>query len=334
MQKIKRQLCGCLAALLLTGGSMGVWAATPAEVIPIGRAAGIKMSADGVMVVRLSGVSTAAGEAYPAKQAGLREGDLIVSAKGEPVSSNTGLQRLVTDGKPIALQIRREGKAMDIEITPVQDTAGQYKLGVMVRDSMAGIGTITYVDPATGAYGSLGHGICDLDTGVLLPLGKGSVMEAAVSSVEKGAAGKPGELKGEFNLQHDMGTVDKNTRNGVFGVLSDDSYYHSLAAMPVASRDEVRPGEAHILSNIENEQAVRYTVEILKIYDEDEDMGMLIKVTDPALLRATGGIVQGMSGSPVIQNGKLIGAVTHVLVNDPTKGYAIFLEKMLAEMEK
>ncbi|WP_143436119.1 SpoIVB peptidase [Intestinibacillus massiliensis] len=335
---VRRLGSSLLAAAILAGSGLTAYAAAPAEVIPIGRTAGIKMSAEGVMVVRLSGVQTAIGEVYPAKQAGLHEGDQIVSADGKQVTSNESLQKTVAAAgeKAVALQVRRDGQAMEVKVIPVMDTTGQYKIGVMVRDSMAGIGTITYVDPDTGAYGSLGHGICDMDTGVLLPLGKGSVMESAVSGVQKGEAGKPGELKGEFNLQQDMGSVVKNTDSGVFGTLTDDSYYKALGKMQVAAASEVKAGPAQILSNIEGEETALYDVEIVKIYDENDDLGrcMMLHVTDPKLLDKTGGIVQGMSGSPLIQNGKLVGAVTHVLVNDPTRGYAIFVEKMLEEMAK
>lgn len=296
------------------------------------------MLAEGVMVVRISAVQTANGEQYPAKQAGLREGDQIVTANGQQVTSNESLQKAVTaaGNKTITLKISREGQQLELKVMPVCDKGGKYKIGVMVRDSMAGIGTITYVDPQTGEYGSLGHGICDTDTGALLPLAKGNVMEAAVSGVQKGEAGKPGELKGEFNLQQDMGTVEKNTPNGVFGVLTDDSYYKTLSKMQVAKTEEVQVGPAQVLSNIEGESTALYNVEITKIYDENDELGrcMMLHVTDPKLLQKTGGIVQGMSGSPVIQNGKLVGAVTHVLVNDPTRGYAIFIEKMIGEMKK
>ncbi len=312
--------------------------AAPESVVPVGRAAGIRLTADGVMVVRLSGVQTSVGMVYPAKQAGLREGDMILTADDKKIQSNEDLQKAVTgaDGKAVQLTLRRDSMQKNISVTPVADMSGAYRIGVMVRDSMAGIGTITYVDPATGAYGSLGHGICDTETGALLPMSKGAVTEAEVTEVKRGQSGDPGELHGAFNLQHDMGTVEKNTTSGIFGVLEDDTYYAKLACVPVAQSGEIHTGAAQILSNVEGKKVQSYEVEVTKLYDEDDELGwcMLLHVTDPTLLQKTGGIVQGMSGSPVLQDGKLIGAVTHVLVNDPTRGYAIFIERMFEEMEK
>ena len=337
--KSRRVSGAVLAAVFLLFTTVtGARAAELSEVVPVGRAAGIKLAADGVMVVRLSGVQTEVGMVYPAKQAGLAEGDMILTANDKTVDSNEALQKAVAaaDGGAVSLAIKRSGEAKTVEVHPVQDTGGSYKIGVMVRDSMAGIGTITYVDPATGRYGSLGHGICDTETGVLLPLATGSVTEAEVTDVKRGESGDPGELHGSFNQQKDMGTVTKNTASGIYGVLTDDTYFKSLASVPVAAPGEVKVGPAQVLCNIEGEQTVTYDVEIAKVYGENDELGrcMLLHVTDPALLEKTGGIVQGMSGSPVLQNGKLIGAVTHVLVNDPTRGYAIFIENMLDEMEK
>lgn len=335
----KRSVSAVLTAVLLLSSSVfTAYAANPTEVIPIGRTAGIKMLAEGVVVVKIGAVQTADGEVYPAKKAGLQEGDQIITANNQSITSNESLQKAVKTlgNEELLLKIRRNGAEMSLKISPVCDTAGTKKIGVMVRDSIAGIGTITYVDPETGAYGSLGHGICDTDTGVLLPLGQGNVMEAAVNNVKKGEAGKPGELQGEFNLQQDMGTVEKNTVNGIFGKLTSNDYYKALDKVPVAQPGEVKAGPAQILSNVEGKATDLYNVEIVKIYEKDDDLErcMMLHVTDPRLIQTTGGIVQGMSGSPVIQNGKLVGAVTHVLVNDPTRGYAIFIEKMLDEMEK
>lgn len=307
------------------------------EVIPIGRTAGIKLTADGVMVVRLSDIQTQQGKICPAKQAGLREGDMILTADGKAIDSNEALKQAVAAAKndTLMLDIRRSGTAQKLEIRPVMDLSGEKRIGVMVRDSIAGIGTITYVNPENGEYGSLGHGICDAELGILLPLSQGSIMEASVTQVQKGKAGEPGALQGEFNLQQDMGSVTENTATGIFGKFTDDSYYHSLPTVKVAQESEIQVGQAQILSNIHGEESKLYTVEIEKIFDDSDDLGrgMLLHVTDQELLEQTGGIVQGMSGSPVMQNGKLVGAVTHVLVNDPTRGYAVFINKMLDEME-
>ena len=209
-----------------------------------------------------------------------------------------------------------------------------YRLGVIVRDGMAGIGTLTYVDPETGSYGALGHGVCDSDTGVLLPLGEGTLLHSLVGAVQRGQSGRPGALQGEFPAGSAVGTVDENTESGIFGTVTDASVYQPLDAVPVADAADIHTGAAEILSNVEGDTVQSYSVEVIKVYPADDAYGrsMMLRVTDPDLLDKTGGIVQGMSGSPVLQDGKLIGAVTHVLVDDPTCGYAISIERMLEEM--
>ncbi len=320
------RMCAVLAALALSVGT----ALAAQSLVPVGRAAGIKLHADGIMIASLDPVTTSVGPVSPAERAGLSPGDVILTANGQTVDTNDGLQQVIeqSNGQAIALHVRRDGEELDVSVTPVQDTGGTYRLGVMIRDGMAGIGTITYVDPETGAYGSLGHGICDGESGVLVPLAEGSLMEASVAGVQKGASGAPGALQGEFNLQEDMGTVEKNTDTGIFGVLTDDSYYDGLDCLPIA---DAQTGTCEIWSNVEGETVGHYTAEITKLYGEggENDRSMVIHVTDPDLIEKTGGIVQGMSGSPVVQDGKLVGAVTHVLVNDPTRGYAVEIEKML-----
>ena len=187
---------------------------------------------------------------------------------------------------------------------------------MLARDSLAGIGTLTYVDPQTGAFGSLGHGICDSETGVLLPLQEGTIIHSTVSSVQRGKAGEPGSLQGEFSTEKPLGTVAQNTESGIFGTITDDSLYGELQCVPVASADEIKIGDAEILSNVDGDSVQRYSVQIVKLYPANDEYGR--------------GIVQGMSGSPILQNGKLIGAVTHVLVDNPMEGYGISMEKMLA----
>ena len=212
-------------------------------------------------------------------------------------------------------------------------TDGAYKLGAWIRDSMAGIGTLTFYDPETGAFGALGHGINDVDTALLMPLESGSIMYATVADVKKGESGSPGELHGAFQVDRDMGELYANTGSGVFGTLTDDSLTDGLRPVPVAARREVKLGGATILSNVAGDTVEEYAVEITKVYPGSggDTRELMVKVTDPRLLEATGGIVQGMSGSPILQNGKLVGAVTHVLVNNPTEGYGILAETMLAQ---
>ena len=332
-QKSKKCAISLLLPLVLLFSAQ---AADIAEVIPIGRAVGIQMSAQGVLVVRLDDVQTAQGAVCPARDAGMEEGDVIVRIGQTSVDSNDDLQTQVarSGGKPLAVEAERDGQTVTFSVTPVRDSSGAFRLGILARDSMAGIGTLTYVDPETGACGALGHGVCDSDTGVLLPLQQGSLIRAAVGSVQRGKVGEPGALQGDFSASAPIGTVSENTDSGIFGTLTDSAVYSSLPAVPAASADEIRTGEAEILSNIEGDSVQRYSVQIVKVYPADDEYGrgMMLRVTDPALLEKTGGIVQGMSGSPVLQNGKLIGAVTHVLVNDPTCGYAIGIEKMLREM--
>lgn len=324
-----RLIAFCMTLLFCTGA----FAAQATELIPIGRTAGIKMTAAGVIIVQTETVKTALGELNPAAQAGLQAGDVILEINGQSVATNAELQKAISlsAGQPMQVKVMRGDEEKTLTASAVKSSDGVYKLGLMVRDSIAGIGTITYVDPETGAYGSLGHGICDSDTGVLVPLGEGSVMESSVDHVVKGEVGAPGSLQGEFNLQQDMGSVTDNTNVGIFGFLTDASYYENLNTVPVADPEQVQIGQATILANVSGEEVREYECEITKIYDENSEYGkcMVIHITDQDLIAQTGGIVQGMSGSPILQNGKLVGAVTHVLVNDPTRGYGIFAETML-----
>lgn len=273
-------------------------AAGTEEVIPMGRTVGIRMTSDCVLVTRLTSVETIEGAVSPAETAGLREGDFIREIGGETISSNDALQKAVSlsGGQPLSVLCEQDGQLKELTVTPARDRDGVYRIGVIARDSIAGIGTVTYVDPKTGAYGSLGHGICDAETGVLIPLGSGGLMESSVESVQRGAAGDPGALQGEFSPEHEVGTVQENTETGIFGQFTDPAYYESLETMPVAHEDEVQLGKAEILSNVSGQEVGRYEVEIVKIFDEENAYGrsMMVRVTDDRLLAATGGIVQGM----------------------------------------
>ena len=307
-------------------------------VIPLGRAVGIKLFSDGVVVVGLSEIETGSGAAAPAKDCGLKAGDVITSISGSDVDTIEEVQAVLqeTAGEPVPLVALRGGDEMSMTVQAVQCSAdGAYKLGAWIRDSMAGIGTLTFADASTGQFGALGHGISDLDTSLLMPLENGSIMPAEVSNVQKGVAGTPGQLKGEFDVSANIGNLAANTGCGIFGTLNDASLL-SGKAVPVARRGETDVGAATILSNISGDTVKEYDVEIVKVYAESEtdSRDYMIRVTDPELLKETGGIVQGMSGSPILQNGKLIGAVTHVLVGDPTCGYAISAERMLAQAEE
>lgn len=303
------------------------------EVIPLGRAVGIKLFSDGVLVVGLSSIETAEGPAAPGRTSGLKAGDVITHIDQAEVNTIEEVQKLVAQKRdaPMTLQVRREGADLQLTAQAAQSEAGAYQLGVWLRDSMAGIGTMTFYDPKSGVFAALGHGINDVDTAKLMPLETGSIMEASVSDVKRGRAGEPGELHGEFNLTEDLGELYANTDRGIFGRLDGEQLTRGLEPVEVAARDQVHEGKAVIRSNISGERVEEYSIEITRLYPETEGetRNMMIRVTDPRLLDATGGIVQGMSGSPILQDGRLVGAVTHVLVNDSTRGYGILAENML-----
>ena len=295
--------------------------------VPVGHTVGIKLFSRGVLVVKLSDGGT------PAKECGLQTGDVIVKCGGVTVSSTEQFQSLLQKSgeTPTDLQVRRGDKSMTLSVSPEQNDQGTYSIGAWIRDSMAGIGTVTYYDPATGAFGALGHGITDTDTALLMPFSSGSILPSTVKAVKKGTAGAAGELRGDFDLTCDLGSLCANTENGVFGTVEESpASWQTGQALPVASTGEVREGPATILSNVQGDEVREYEIEIVKVVSNAADSrDVVLSVTDSDLIAATGGIVQGMSGSPILQDGKLVGAVTHVLLNDPTKGYGIFIENML-----
>jgi len=266
----------------------------------------------------------------PAKDAGLKVGDLILQCNGACVESTEHFQDLLADDEDgiVDLQIRRGGKPVRLTAEAVAGSDGMRRLGAWVRDSMAGIGTMTFYDPESGLFGALGHGVNDTDTNLLLALEEGSIMPSTVKAVKPGLAGDPGELRGEFDLTRDLGTLYANTDQGVFGVMASCPMTERTA-LPVADPAEVRCGNATILSNVFGDQVEEYAVRLSQLNVGSSTRNMIVEITDQRLLDITGGIVQGMSGSPIVQNGKLVGAVTHVLVNDPTRGYGIFIENML-----
>lgn len=336
-------LRGVLAAGVLLG-LLGQGAARAAEdstvmgpdrprmVVPVGRAVGIKLFSDGVMVVGFSQIPAAGGNVTPARRCGLREGDIITHINASEVDTIEEVQAELgkIGGEEMSIRATRDGRPLQVTAQAVKCASdGSYKLGAWLRDSMAGIGTVTYYDPATGEFGALGHGINDVDTALLMPLSSGGVLQASVTGVKKGARGEPGELHGEFDTSQDIGSLQANTPHGVFGTLTGDALAQAQP-VEVATADQVETGKAYIYSNISGDEVRRYEVEITKLFPHAQDgRDMTVRVVDPALLEATGGIVQGMSGSPILQNGRLVGAVTHVLIGDPTQGYGILAQRML-----
>ena len=301
-------------------------------VIPMGTAVGIKLFSDGVLVVGVSGVETEKGSVSPGRQSGLKAGDIITHINGSEVDTVEQVQKVLErqGDEQLTIQAVRSDKNLQLTAQAVENRQGVRQLGVWLRDSMAGIGTVTYYDPNSGAFGALGHGINDTDTATLMPMETGSIMPASVSDVKKGLPGQPGELRGEFDLKRDLGVLSANTRQGVFGCADGLPLPAGAKPVPMGKKDEVKVGKATILSNVRGTQVEEFDVELVCVdKGSTGNKNMLLKVTDPELLELTGGIVQGMSGSPIIQDGKLVGAVTHVLVNDPTRGYGIFIENML-----
>ena len=293
---------------------------------PGGMPFGVRFLTEGVTVVGFCDVDGPEGKVNPAGAAGLRIGDLILRADGAALESATDLTDRIENGKgaPLALACRRGKTEFEVTLSPVWSASEErYKTGIWVRDSGAGIGTVTFLIPETGAFAGLGHGICDAETGEPIPIRRGSVSNVTIRSVVKGAAGDPGELKGYFDPGK-AGVLLGNTVCGVWGVYSEPP---QTAAEPlrVASREEIREGDATILCTLSENTVSEYSVRLSAIdRDADGPKCFTVTVTDPRLLEQTGGIVQGMSGSPVLQDGKLVGVITHVFVNDSLKGYGIY----------
>lgn len=328
----RRLLClilSLLAVALLFTPIYATDTKTEKEVIVGGCLFGLKMQTKGVNVVGIDKVVSSQGASSPAYDAGLKISDNILTIDGIAVSSVGQVTDIIADsnGKTLSFGIIRKGAHKTLNVKPTKGSDGKYHIGIWIRDSAAGIGTVTYIDPKTLEFAGLGHGICDGATGELLPLSRGIVTDTELIGIIKGKSGKPGEIKGAFKGGK-KGAVMQNTSSGVYGIYS---------ALPngvgeritVGTIDDAREGEATIRSAVSGE-VKEYKIEIVKIDQKNKNgKNFTISITDPNLLKITGGIVQGMSGSPIIQNGKLVGAVTHVLINDPTSGYGIFIENML-----
>ncbi len=290
---------------------------------------GIKLYTKGIIVVSIDSVTTSSGSKDPAVKAGLKCGDIITHINGEAATSSTQLTESVeqSQGQTLKLNIDRNGEKLELTLRPEMSVNGGYKAGIWVRDSSAGIGTVTFYDDASGKFAGLGHGVCDVDTGKIMPLNNGEAVRARVNGFYKSSAGNPGELCGVFS-DIALGSLRVNCETGVYGDLLQPS---GAKTVPVALESEVKLGAAQMITTIDGNGPQYYDIEITKIYPSSDlsSRNMIIKVTDAELIEKTGGIVQGMSGSPIVQNSMLVGAVTHVFVNDPTQGYGIFSDRML-----
>ena len=303
---------------------------------------GIKLLMEGVMVTGLGDVEGEDGVlSCPAKEAGIQKGDVIQLADGEELTSNDQLQDIISssEGRAIELSAERDGVRFTAMLKPVRSRrSGSWKGGMWVRDSIAGIGTMTFFDRKTGAFAGLGHPICDSDTGGIVPVQSGEAVPVKITEIKKGVRGIPGELRGKFSFSGSFGSLEDNCTSGIYGVLNEaalSGLSSGCEELTMAYRQEITAGPAEICTVTSGSTPQRYSAEILKVdlAGGSSSKNMVIRITDERLLDAAGGIVQGMSGSPIIQNGKLAGAVTHVFVGDPACGYGIFAENMVQAMD-
>lgn len=305
------------------------------DLVACGNTVGVKLKLDGILVIGISDVLSNDQKVIPVKNTGIRPGNVITSINDESVDSIDELVDAIENngGKPLKINFKSGNEMQQAMVSPVKSSEDdKYHIGLWVRDSTAGIGTLTFYDEKTGRFGALGHGITDIDTGTLMSVKSGEILESSILGVKMGRSGVPGELKGIFTEGTKLGTIQTNTEIGIYGKLDKLAKDRIGGKVyPVGVRAVIREGPASILSNIDGKKIEEYGIIIQRVSRQNLNgtKGMIIKITDDRLLSATGGIVQGMSGSPIIQNGKIIGAVTHVLVNDPTRGYGIFIEAML-----
>ena len=316
---------------LLPVKTVSVSAQPERRLIPGGQSVGIAIDTRGVVVV---GNSDLGATPSPARLAGLRSGDIIQRINGKPVLSAKALSAAL-DGETVTLDVLRDGRTMTREVAPALDGRdGAWRLGAWVRDSTAGVGTLTFIDPETGLYGALGHAITDADTSVTLPVGVGELYDNRVVDVTPSKKGNPGEVTGDFVFDPQViGTVERNAPQGIFGHAEGDGDSLYPEGLPAAHRSELRAGAASLITTVDGAGPAEYACEIVRLTGEAGPRSMVIRITDPELLKRTGGIVQGMSGSPILQDGRLVGAVTHVMINDPAMGYGIDIDAMLRAAE-
>ena len=307
------------------------------KVVPLGKAIGMRLYTEGVLVV---GMSEIEGK-KPYENSGIETGDKIVEVNNVEIKSTDELIQCVNSANGSSVEIKYINDKNEEEvanITPAKTAENEYKLGLWVRDAAAGVGTVTFYEPSSGEFGALGHGINDVDTYELIDIANGEIVTTNIIDIVKGEKGSPGEIRGIIEGERTIGNVSKNTSFGVYGNMLDTTSLNinKESELEVANRSEIKLGKAEIMCELENGKVEKYEIEIQKIFldNNSDNKSMLIKVTDEELIEKTGGIIQGMSGAPVIQNGKFIGAVTHVLVNDPQMGYAIFGDLMIKQMRE
>ena len=299
-------------------------------VIPIGNIAGVKLYTNGVLVVGMSEIEGEDNKKYkPYENSGIEEGDRIIKINNTQINSTDELIETVnmSKGEKVKIEYVHKQETKECSILPVKQSDNEYKLGLWVRDSAAGVGTVTFYEPSTKTFGALGHGISDIDTGELINIASGEFVTTRILNIAKGEKGEPGKIQGTIENQETIGLISKNTKFGVYGTVDNISSLNidTSKEMEVATRNEIEKGKAKILCSLDNSKPQEYEIEIEEIYKDNnyDNKSMRIKVTDEKLLEKTGGIIQGMSGSPIIQNGKFIGAVTHVLVDNPEEGYGV-----------
>lgn len=339
MKKFVKTLAVVMSCILMTGTAT-VYATTDGNATKYvylgGDPFGVKFYNDGVVIIELEEFYANGHYVCPAKDGGIKVGDIIKAVDSKEVKTNEELQQamLQCGGKPIHFTVIRNGKTLNKTVVPCKNMAGAYLLGAWVRDSCAGIGTVTYYDADNDYFAALGHGICDNDTAALLPLGSAEVVRAEISSVTRSSAGKAGSLNGYFT-DESLGCLTKNTLCGVYGTANDKNMQNKTK-VEVADNDEIRLGGAEVYTTIESDCTKAYSIEITKFCDlsEESNENFVIKITDKELLEKCGGIVQGMSGSPIIQDGKLVGAITHVFLNNTDEGYGITAQNMVSNGEE
>ena len=307
-------------------------------IIPVGNIAGVKLYTNGVLVVGMSEIEGRDNKKYkPYESSGIKEGDTIIKIDEHEIESTNDLVKTInmSNGKEVKVKYLHDEETRECSMTPIETSSKEYKLGLWVRDSAAGVGTVTFYEPSTRIFGALGHGITDIDTNELINISSGEFITTRILNITKGESGLPGKIQGTIENQKNIGVISKNSKFGIYGKVDNLASLNldTSKEMKVALRDEINNGKATILCSLDNDKPKEYEIEIKKIYKENnyDNKSMKIKVTDDRLIEKTGGIIQGMSGAPIIQNGKFIGAVTHVLVNEPQEGYAVFGDMMLKQ---